>query len=374
MKLSIKWIFILSIVFFLFSCNDKTEVDEILTVFKNHSFTNVKSDEIKKIISEKGVEGLKTIDPDCGFVKTSKPVKYSFKKGLTFPGFLIQKVGEKFLVRKIFESSYASDVENFSQHSEIISVNDFKLQQNPKALEYLIDNTGKVLKIEFKNGNYSATVPIKTSYPYYPVVWGFELPEINSIYLRISALPQGVSKIILNEIEKKSIKKNYSNLIIDLRSSFSGDLNGLRETMSLFSRKGELLFETISDKKGYEKKFFSNEDGILSGKKIVVIVDKETSGIMSVFASLLGNLKDAIFVGEEYSGDLNLLRTFKFKNGKFFRVTVALFGINGKALSKKIPDFKQQCDYQGPNFSLVPYPVLDYDNCYMKAYSILVNK
>jgi len=329
-------------------------------------------EKVREIISNKGFEGLKEIDKNAGFINKKIPKRNKFRESLAFPGFIFQNIKGEIVVRKIFEASYASDIENFNEGSIINSLNGFPVSDLNSVLDNFLKRSGDSVKVHFKNNGISKEISIKTSYPYFSVVWGFNIPEYNAIYLRISAFPRGIDNIIESEYASLSIKHKVGTLIIDLRSNISGELNGLIESLSLFADKGEFLFETVSDREGYKSKFYSEKDGKFKDKKVILIVNSQTSGFAEIFAAILKDLKNIYIIGENTPGNLEITKTFKLKSGKYFSTTVALIKTSKGFANKIIPDNQISCELKKKaDFSMLPFPALDMDICYMQAYSLL---
>jgi len=364
--------FILVIFLFFGSCSQKNDVDDIIKIFQKHSYYSLGPDKVKEIISNKGFDGFKEIDKNAGFIDKKFPKSNKFKESLAFPGFIVQNINAGLVVKKIFEASYASDIEGFDEGCIIKSLNNLPISDINFPLDNFFKKPGDSVKIGFEKDGILKEMPIKTSYPYFSVVWGFNIPEYNSIYLRVLALPSGISNIIENEYIKLSMKHKVETLIIDLRSTIYGQLNGLIETLSLFTNKGDLLFETESNREGYKSKFYSEKEGKLKNKKMILIVNSQTSGFSEILAEILKDLKNAYIIGEDTAGNLQITKTFKLRSGKYFSVTVALIKTAKNIVNKVNIDKQIKCDSDKKiDFSMIPFPLLDMDKCYMEAYSLL---
>ena len=97
---------------------------------------------------------------------------------------------------------------------------------------------------------------------------------------------------------KENVDKVSGPLILDLRGNPGGSLEGGVETARLFLPKGAKI-TTVTAANGQPFAYDAVEDGAFSGRKLTVLVNKQTASAAEVLTAALQDNKAASVVGAD---------------------------------------------------------------------------
>lgn len=126
---------------------------------------------------------------------------------------------------------------------------------------------------------------------------------------------------------KKSLKelqsKNITGLIIDLRDNGGGYLQSAVEILSEFTKGWDLLVETRYREAGDNTSYYSQNEGVIFDKKVVVLVNENSASASEITAWALRDYGIAIVVGEKTYGKWSVQEPFDLPNGGLMKLTIA---------------------------------------------------
>ncbi len=111
-------------------------------------------------------------------------------------------------------------------------------------------------------------------------------------------------------------------LIIDLRGNQGGYFDETVKIVSTFLNKGDTIV-IVSGKREYHKVHICEKTGKYANIPLVVLVDRNSASASEIFASAVQDNDRGIVLGERTLGKGTMQKTWEFKDGSAFRITVS---------------------------------------------------
>ncbi len=357
---------------FLFSCQKKAEYDaqKVALAIVNHSFYRIDQSSANALALD--ISSLKKIDPNADIVSyKSKIVNEEKGNSKLYYPVIFYAESNSLKTAKVFDFSVAYEA-GLRSGCEILSVSNKNSKEIIANTDYLLSvmNAGNAFKVEYLCGKEKGSVEIKEELAYFPFVWSFALSD-EAAYARIMTLsPQSATFIKNNLSNLRASGKKY--LILDLRGLSSGSYQEAREILNLFVYKGALLFETVSDKEGYVRKFEALKEKTFNNFSLIVLINSSTASLGEVMAASLKKNTGAVLIGQKTAGKADIKKMFKVGNGKAIRLTVAKLSIPGEDISAGVfPDYAVD-DIMTSKTDRMKIPfLLNEDKVIMKAIDII---
>ena len=127
----------------------------------------------------------------------------------------------------------------------------------------------------------------------------------------------------------RNIPKDSKGLIIDLRDNGGGYLQSSVEMLSEFLEKNTPLVETKYKQSEYNTTYYSNNNGNLFDKKIVVLINENSASASEITAGTLRKYNKAIIVGKKSYGKWSVQQPFDLSDGSLLKLTIAKWFIPG---------------------------------------------
>ncbi|MEW6004622.1 MAG: S41 family peptidase [Stygiobacter sp.] len=126
--------------------------------------------------------------------------------------------------------------------------------------------------------------------------------ESNNAYIKLSSFSQTAGYEVKEAILILKSKKEIESLVLDLRGNPGGLLDAAVDVCEKFLPKGSLVVTVKGRDTTNIKKYFVNEEPILTNQKIVVLVNEFTASAAEVVAGALQDHDKALIVGENSFG------------------------------------------------------------------------
>ncbi len=141
-------------------------------------------------------------------------------------------------------------------------------------------------------------------------------------YLRVHEFTKGTAAQVRSEVQSLA-RNGVVRLVVDLRSTALGDLDGGFEVAKLFVPSGVLGYRQA---RGQEKQAISagQGDGALT-MPLALLVDGGTAGAAEVFAAALSGNKRASLVGERSLGRVGRQKVVRLPDGSGMLLTNVLY-------------------------------------------------
>lgn len=145
-------------------------------------------------------------------------------------------------------------------------------------------------------------------------------PQIG--YVRIQSITKqspGEVRRIVQELNKDKLK----GLIIDLRDNGGGLMSSTVEIADMFLRDGLIL--DVRGRRAETRKFSANDDELLQGVPIAILVNRNTASAAEILAGALKDRGRAIVVGERTFGKGTVQALIPLQSGGAIKLTTARF-------------------------------------------------
>ena len=125
-------------------------------------------------------------------------------------------------------------------------------------------------------------------------------------------------------------------LIIDLRDNWGWYLQSSVEILSEFIESKKSLVETKYRQSEYNTTYYSNNNGNIFDKKIVVLVNENSASASEITAGTLRKYDKAIIVWKKTYGKWSVQQPFDLDDGSLLKLTIAKWYIpGGKTIDKE---------------------------------------
>ena len=153
-------------------------------------------------------------------------------------------------------------------------------------------------------------------------------------YLRLKSFNENSDQQLFDKIKLFEKNNNPYGYIIDLRNNPGGLLNQAISITDFFlddgeivSTKGRNIIET--------RKFFAKKGDEISGKPIIVLINKGSASASEILAGALKDHKRAIILGESTYGKGSVQSIIPLRNGGGMRLTISKYYLpSGKSISE----------------------------------------
>ena len=144
-----------------------------------------------------------------------------------------------------------------------------------------------------------------------------------TVYIKIDGFYQNTAEQLKDALD--DIPQGAKSIVFDLRGTSAGTIQYTADALKLIvpiASEGSGALATEVDKNGKETYYASNASCI-SGYKIAVLIDGETSCCGELFACDLRDFGVAVLVGERTAGNANVQKSFSLSDGSGIILTVA---------------------------------------------------
>jgi carboxyl-terminal processing protease len=193
-----------------------------------------------------------------------------------------------------------------------------------EAKKLLVGDEGSSVNLRVIRARRSVPVPVEL------VREELELPEVSARIveegigvLTIPHFQEGVSKEISAKL-KMLLSSGLEGLIVDVRGTAIGTLEEAVQVSDLFLPVDALIV-SVGGRSGEKTDFVSKGDPLLSGIRIVLLIDGGSSGAAEVFAAALADHGLGETVGERTDGQGAVQTLFHLEDGSMLEILTELF-------------------------------------------------
>ena len=136
-------------------------------------------------------------------------------------------------------------------------------------------------------------------------------------YIYVSVFAENTDAQFKEAVEKLE-KENVDSLIIDLRQNSGGHLKTVTNMISLFTKKGDIIYQLKTKNKIEE---FKDETDEHREYKIAVIIDEESASASEVFTAAMKETYGAKVIGQTSFGKGKVQRAYNLSNGAMIKYT-----------------------------------------------------
>ena len=145
--------------------------------------------------------------------------------------------------------------------------------------------------------------------------------EQNLSYIAINLFWEETAGEFRKELE--AIPSTSKGLIIDLRDNGWWYLQSSVEILSEFIESKKPLVETKYRKSEFNNTYYSNNNGDVFDKKIVVLINENSASASEITAGTLRKYDKAIVVGKKSYGKWSVQQPFDLDDGSLLKLTIA---------------------------------------------------
>ena len=328
-----------------------------LTIFTD-VLSKVKRDYVESPDLEKAMLGalhgmMEALDPHSSFIdyKTYQELEESRRKMSASPGMIVSKRhGYVYVVSTI--SGGSAEKEGLRSGDLIESIDErvtteMSLWEAERLLLGAEDSMVNVRGIRGRRNRPSRIRMIRKE---------VSLPEVSARivddgigFLRIPHFEEGVERAVSSKL-KMLESLGMQGLLIDVRGTAEGDLQGALEATDLFLPEGRKMLD-VKDRNGQETEYLSLREPIVSDIPVFVLIDGGTSGPAEVFVSALRDHAVGEMIGERTNGEGSIQEKFHLEDGSVLQISTKLFyRANGKPIqSSNLRDSGVVPDVRSPS-------------------------
>ena len=141
--------------------------------------------------------------------------------------------------------------------------------------------------------------------------------------LSIPHFEEGVARLVAAKL-KMLFSSGMKGLLVDVRGTALGSFEEAVEISDLFLPKGEKIL-TVSDRDGKTTEFVSLTEPLVSDVRVVLLMDRGSSGAAEVFVAALKDHNIAGTVGERTDGQGSVQDLIYLEDGSVLEILTGLF-------------------------------------------------
>ena len=149
------------------------------------------------------------------------------------------------------------------------------------------------------------------------------LPE-QGVYIRIPVFHAKTAGQIHQAVQAVLAQGPIDKVVLDLRGNRGGLLNAAVEVADEFVTQGRIA-ETIGRSDTANLVFLAKPDGLLSGRRVVVLIDAKTASAAELLAGILQRNDKAVLAGRNSFGKSAVQSQFALENGESLSLTTAYY-------------------------------------------------
>ena len=168
------------------------------------------------------------------------------------------------------------------------------------------------------------------------------LPEVSARivddkvgFLKIPHFEKGVEVDVSAKLKMLSAL-GMRGLLIDVRGTAEGDLQGVLEATDLLLPKGKKML-SVKDREGEETEYFSLREPVATGFPVFILIDGGTSEFAEIFTAALRDHVVGETVGERTNGEGSFQEIFHLEDGSVLQISTKLFyRANGNPIQSSV--------------------------------------
>jgi carboxyl-terminal processing protease len=245
-------------------------------------------------------------------------IEFAPEKGQRYP-----------LVKDIIKKSGAFDA-GVLKADEILKIDDKAVQDFASFQDIVFALRGKensvVTVTILRKGDLITKKMTRKKIDWEPIEASF--PEPGIAHIKIRYFNEKTNGLLRSALDLAEQKKNET-LILDVRGCGGGSLEEGLSALNMFYKKDETVLSIESREKKDVKK--ASADGAAYGRKVIVLVDKESRSMCEAFAAALRSSGYASVIGEPTFGKATVETLIEMDSGYSAKFTVAqMFDGQGK--------------------------------------------
>ncbi len=133
--------------------------------------------------------------------------------------------------------------------------------------------------------------------------YGFYPENSNNVYMKLSNFSRAASDEVRNSLRELKLEKQINSIVLDLRGNPGGLLDIAVDICDKFLKKDQLVVSTKGRDVTSEKKYFSDEEPIVTGDvKIIVLINGGSASASEIVAGALQDHDRAVILGTRSFG------------------------------------------------------------------------
>jgi carboxyl-terminal processing protease len=152
----------------------------------------------------------------------------------------------------------------------------------------------------------------------------FIIPGTKTGYIKSNRFSKESYKEMTEAMEKL-LNDGMTSLMLDLRGNNGGYLDQMGKILDDLLPEGKLIIQTKSRIKDYNMKIFSKGTSELEKVPIVVLIDQNSASAAEALAGAIQDCDRGIIVGETSFGKALVQKTWEYKDGSAFNLTVSRY-------------------------------------------------
>jgi C-terminal processing protease CtpA/Prc len=144
------------------------------------------------------------------------------------------------------------------------------------------------------------------------------------VYIRIPVFHAKTAGQVHQAVQSVLAQGPISKVVLDLRGNRGGLLNAAVEVADEFVVQGRIA-ETIGRTDTANLVFLAKPGGLLSGRRVAVLIDAKTASAAELLAGILQRNDDAVLLGRNSFGKSAVQSQFALENGESLSLTTAYY-------------------------------------------------
>ncbi|MGE5437140.1 MAG: S41 family peptidase [Syntrophothermus sp.] len=257
-----------------------------------------------------GIQGmLNSLDPYTVFIDDSKKDEIELITNGKYAGVGISVAvrGDKVIISEVFDG-YAAQKQGIHTGDVLVGVSDVAISPNNyEQISSLIKGEpGTTVDMTVVRNNEQDTINFNIVREEISVknlaYYGFYPKNSNNVYLKLIGFSRSAGEEVRQALKELESQKRIESIVLDLRNNPGGLLDAAVQICEKFLDKDQIIVSTRGRDASKEKRYYSDENPIMSREKLVVLVNDGSASASEIVAGAIQDHDRGLIIGTKTFG------------------------------------------------------------------------
>lgn len=257
-----------------------------------------------------GIQGmLNSLDPYTVFIDDSKKDEIELITNGKYAGVGISVAvrGDKVIISEVFDG-YAAQKQGIHTGDVLVGVSNVAISPNNyEQISSLIKGEpGTTVDMTVVRNNEQDTINFNIVREEISVknlaYYGFYPKNSNNVYLKLIGFSRSAGEEVRQALKELESQKRIESIVLDLRNNPGGLLDAAVQICEKFLDKDQIIVSTRGRDASKEKRYYSDENPIMSREKLIVLVNDGSASASEIVAGAIQDHDRGLIIGTKTFG------------------------------------------------------------------------
>ncbi|HZW38680.1 MAG TPA: S41 family peptidase [Ignavibacteriaceae bacterium] len=257
-----------------------------------------------------GIQGmLNSLDPYTVFIDDSKKDEIELITNGKYAGVGISVAvrGDKVIISEVFDG-YAAQKQGIHTGDVLVGVSNVAISPNNyEQISSLIKGEpGTTVDMTIVRNNEQDTINFNIVREEISVknlaYYGFYPKNSNNVYLKLIGFSRSAGEEVRQALKELESQKRIESIVLDLRNNPGGLLDAAVQICEKFLDKDQIIVSTRGRDASKEKRYYSDENPIMSREKLIVLVNDGSASASEIVAGAIQDHDRGLIIGTKTFG------------------------------------------------------------------------